>query len=80
VDVDAIYGALGIVDLKSRRGNLFASTDRAAARGIQASPFLKSEAASFTGGRLHNKALRMYRLLNVFEMIEDLSFLNPESL
>ena len=71
---------LGIVDLESGRGNLFASADGAAARGIQASPFLEREAALFTGGRLHNQALRMYRLFNVFEMIKDLSFLNPEPL
>lgn len=72
------YDELRIVNLKSRRGNLFASTNGTAARGIQASPFLEREAALFTGGRLHNKALRVYGLFNVFEMIEGLSLLNPE--
>jgi hypothetical protein len=78
VGLTATGNYLEIADLKSRRGNLFASTDRAAARGIQASPFLEREAALFTGGRLHNKALRVYGLFNVFEMIEGLLFLNPE--
>jgi len=69
---------LGIVNLKPRSGNLFASTDGTAARGIQASPFLEREAAFLTGGRLHNKAFRVYGLFNMFEMIEGVSLFNPE--
>ena len=71
---------LGIADLKPRWGNLFIFTDGTAARGIQASSFLEREAALFTGRRLHNKALRVYGLFNMFEMIEGLLFLNPEPL
>jgi hypothetical protein len=78
--LDSGSAGLGVVDLKSRWGNLFASTNGTATRGIQASPFLEREAALFTRGRFRNKALRVYGLLNVFEMIEDLSFLNPEPL
>ena len=76
----SISAELGIVNLKSRRGNLFASADGAAAWGIQASPLLEGKAALFTGGWFNDKTLRAYGLFNMFEMIEGFPFFNPESL
>ncbi len=70
----------GIVDRESRWGNLFASADGTAARGIQASSFLEREAALFTGGRFNDETLRPYGLFNMCEMIEGLPFLDPEPL
>ncbi len=69
---------LGIVDLKSRRGNLFALTDGTAAGGTQATPLLERKTTMPAGSRLHNQALRVDGLFNMFEMIEDVSFFNPE--
>jgi hypothetical protein len=67
-----------MVDLKSRRGNVFAFTDWTASRSIQPSSFLESKPTLFTTGSFHDKALRMDRLGNMLKMIKDFSFFNPE--
>ena len=68
----------GRVDHKSGRGNMFAFTDGTSAWSVQTSPFLKREPTLFARGRFRSKALRMYRLCNMLEMIKDFSFFNPE--
>ncbi len=71
---------LGIADLEPGRGNLFTSANGAASRGAQAGPLLERETTLFAGGRLHNEALRVYRLLDMLEMVEDVSLFDPEPL
>ncbi len=74
---DSRFAGLGIVDLKSGRGNLLASTDGTAAGGIQATPLLERKTTLLAGGSLHNQTLRVNRLLNMYEMVEDVSFFKP---
>jgi hypothetical protein len=69
---------LGMVDLKSGWGNMFAFTDGTTAWSVQASPLLERETTLFARGRFRSKASRMYRLCNMLEMIKGFSFFNPE--
>jgi len=68
------------VDLKSWWGNMLTLTNGTAAWSTQASPFLERETALLAKGRLLSKTSGMDRPFNMHEMIEGVSFFDPEQL
>jgi hypothetical protein len=59
---------------------MFILTNGTATRSAQPSPFLERETALLAKGRFHSKAFGMDRSFNMREMIEGISFFDPEQL